>query len=514
MLLPMLFLKGLELTLAGSMIAVIALMLRSMGRKWLSPRMMCWIWCLLLLKLLLPVTYTSAISIENWSDPYLYGDKYGASRWLLEAGKGWSGLRESLVPIDETTTAYKEMRMYQNGEEALIWLPAVKPEQLESLRVHSGMLEVQSAMAVIWLVGSIAAGGLYWWKSRGVRRWIRTAIPSDNAKLHDLLINCCKEAGVRRQVQLKYSALPYPALTGLRRPVILLPYDAEKLYCLDELRLIILHELMHYKQQDILLLRLAHIVRLLHWFNPLIGLALRRYEEDLEMRCDWRVLRRLTREEGRGYGLLLVRQGELNRGLTLTHGPGAYWLSHQRHLKQRVQHIVAWISRAGELHPRWLRLSSGFAITLLLAVALLPGSNLYDVLRSMQTPTLYAYWLEEEASPRDKEVLDSMAAQIAGIPVDQSQVQLIYQDSFRASSMQHAWNRVHLLVESEEHPWPLQVDVRPVRSAMRERGMREGRLLLMLHYPQSSIKGWGFSTGKGIMADLTSLELLDYMNVY
>ncbi|WP_018751208.1 hypothetical protein [Paenibacillus sanguinis] len=73
LLLPMLFLKGLELTLAGSIIALIALLFRYIGRNWLSPRVICWIWCLLLLKLLLPVTYTSAISIENWTDPYLYG---------------------------------------------------------------------------------------------------------------------------------------------------------------------------------------------------------------------------------------------------------------------------------------------------------------------------------------------------------------------------------------------------------------------------------------------------------
>ena len=514
MLLPMFFLKGLELTLAGSMIALIVLLLRFVGRSWLSPRVMCWIWCLLLLKLLLPFTYTNAISIENWTDPYLYWDKYGPSRWLIEMGKGWSGLRERWDSPNGGSPVYKEMRMYQNGEESQVWLPVVQPAQLESLRVHSGITEVQSALAAIWLAGSIMAGALQWWRSRGVRRWIRAAIPSDQIKLNRLLADCCKEAGVRRQIRIKHSALPYPALSGCLHPVILLPYDAEKLYHPGELRLILLHELMHYKQHDIWWLRLSNALRLLHWFNPVICLALRRYEEDLEMRCDWRVLRRLSREEGRSYGLLLVRQGEINRGLTLNHGPGAYWLSNQVRLKQRVQQIAACIGNTGGKYPHWLRLSTGLAITLLLAAALLPGSNLYDTYRSMQTPTLYAYWLNEGASPRDQEVLDSMAAQNAGISVDPSQVQLIYQESFSASSMQHAWNRLLQLVESKEHPWPVRVDVRPIRSAMNELNMKEGRLLLMLHYPQSSIKGWGFSTGKVMMADLTSLQRLDYMDVY
>lgn len=513
MLLPMLFLQGLALTLAGSVIAVLLLLIRRLGYKNLGPRIMCWLWSILLLKLLLPISSSGSVSLENWIDPYLYDHhQYGAGKMLIEAGKAWNGFREQYFPPVDEAMAYSPMRMYQNGEESQVPMPAAKQELLHALQTQTGMLQAQSAMVILWFAGGAGVCCWWRWRSRGIRRWIRMAVPFDSTELDRLLEDCCREVGIRRRIRLMRSALPYPALYGWLRPVILLPYESRTLYRKEELRLILLHELWHYKQQDVLVFSLVRFLRLVHWFNPLIRLALKRFEEDLEMRCDWRVLRHLDREEGMGYGLLLVRQGELNRG-TLLRGPGLLLLTGKSRLRQRVGHVAAFLKRPDTNNRPW-RILMGLGMTFLLAIVLLPASSQYDLLRQDQTPMLYAYWLEEGVNPRDAHVIHSMSAQMSGRSAGDSPVLLVYQSSFEADPFQHAWNRLHLLFETKERPWPIQVDIRPIRSSLREQGLLSGNVLLMLHYPHRPIKSWGFGTGKKIMTDWSSLERLDSMKVY
>lgn len=513
MLLSMLFLKGLELSLAGSIIASIILLLRHFGRQLLSPRVMCWLWALLLLKLLLPFTLPSPASIENWTDTFLYGEKYGVGNLLTAAGDSWSAISERVDSHEEEMPAYKDMRMYQNGKETWVSLPAAKEELVRSLRAYTGMTEVEAALAVVWIAGVLAAAGWNRWRSRGVRRLIRTSLPYDNAELKQLLDACCKEAGIRRPIRIMRSVLPYPALHGWLRPAILLPYDCMQVYQPEELRLIILHELMHHKQMDIVLFRIARFLQLVNWFNPLLRLALRRYGDDLEIRCDWRALKLLDREEGLRYGMLLVHQGELNPG-PAPHSPGVYWLSRSSQLRQRIKHIALYIRHPNRGNRRLLRHAAGLALALLLAATLLPANNMYSVLRDAQTPILYAYWLENGASPRDEDVLESMANQAAGLSTESSTVRLIYKAEFRASQFRHAWNRMRLLAETDKHPWPIQVNTRPIRTAVKERDLQEGQVLLMLQYPYTPIKFWGFSIGKGVMTDLPSLKILDQIKLY
>lgn len=519
MLLPMLFLKGLELTLAGSVIAALLLLIRRFGVRKLGPRIMCWLWTILLLKLLLPISWAGMVSLENWTDPYLYDDRYGAGKMVTEAGKLWNGLRDRLLPQEAVGNAYSPMRMYQNGQELQVPMPAVQPELVSSLKTQTGMMQSQTMLAMLWITGGAGVWGWKRWKSRGVRRWIKMSVPFNCAGLDRLLENCCREVNIRSRVRLKRSALPYPALYGWFRPVILLPYDCMTRYGQEELRLVLLHELWHYKQKDVLMLLLARLLRLVHWFNPLLLLALKRFEEDLEIRCDWRVLRGLEREEGLSYGLLLIRQAEHNGGALQSSGPGLPLLTGSSGVRHRVGHVAVFLKQLREKRnvQRPWRILIGISVTFMLALLLLPSSNLYGLLRQEQTPMLYAYWLEEGANPRDTDVINSMTAQMIGVTgsaVDDSPVRLIYQSPFEADGFRHAWNRLHLLIESEEQPWPIQVDVRPIRATLHEQGLLSGNVLLMLHYPYRPIKYWGFGSGKKMMSDVPSLELLDSMKVY
>lgn len=99
-----------------------------------------------------------------------------------------------------------------------------------------------------------------------------------------LLEACRAEAGVRRRVRLSRTALVRaPALAGLMRPAILLPWGD---FSADDLRAALLHELHHLKSRDLARKWLAALVQCVHWWNPFAYLAARLLHRSCETACD------------------------------------------------------------------------------------------------------------------------------------------------------------------------------------------------------------------------------------
>lgn len=94
-------------------------------------------------------------------------------------------------------------------------------------------------------------------------------------------------------------------ICGILRPVLVIPSGRRT----DEK--VIMHEIIHLKHFDPLQSIFWCILRSLHWCNPFMHLLLNIIGNDMESRCDQRVLEMLDGEERREYGILLLN--EVNR---------------------------------------------------------------------------------------------------------------------------------------------------------------------------------------------------------
>ncbi len=83
-----------------------------------------------------------------------------------------------------------------------------------------------------------------------------------------------------------------PALLGLWRPKIVVPFDFASRYDTCEQALIIAHEQCHGARFDPLANALAALLQCAFWFNPLMHYAASRYRFDQELACDAEVLAR------------------------------------------------------------------------------------------------------------------------------------------------------------------------------------------------------------------------------
>lgn len=149
-------------------------------------------------------------------------------------------------------------------------------------------------------------------------------------------------------------------LCGVFRPVLALPAGAET----DDK--VLLHELLHRKYRDTAWGLVICFFRCLHWCNPLLWYCANRAGNDLEERCDQRVLELLEGEERRNYGRILLSMADE----TYAHTPGATCLANGgKNIKRRIASIARF-----KLYPAGMGLVS-VCVVILLAAPLMLGRS-------------------------------------------------------------------------------------------------------------------------------------------
>jgi len=112
------------------------------------------------------------------------------------------------------------------------------------------------------------------------------------------------EYRLRRPVRLLAGTGPPLLVTwGYRRPIVLVPTLVAS-WPLERVEVVLRHELAHIQRRDWLVLMTAELLRVLHWFNPLVWIACRQLRLESERACDDVVLQHGV--EGRTYATQLL----------------------------------------------------------------------------------------------------------------------------------------------------------------------------------------------------------------
>jgi beta-lactamase regulating signal transducer with metallopeptidase domain len=94
------------------------------------------------------------------------------------------------------------------------------------------------------------------------------------------------ELAISKRVDLRiHPRLTSPIVSGLIRPRIYLPESSTD-WSPQTLRMALLHELGHVQRRDLWMATLAHIVCVLHWFNPSVWWLRRTFLSQCEYACD------------------------------------------------------------------------------------------------------------------------------------------------------------------------------------------------------------------------------------
>ncbi|PYM10348.1 MAG: hypothetical protein DME18_16460, partial [Verrucomicrobia bacterium] len=268
-------------SLHASVLIVLVVLIQIAGGKWLTARWRYVLGVLVLVRLLLPAVPPSAFSIFNLGK--------GVLPAAPPAGYGVA------LPSAMPTTPIPALSHGTVAPSSVVDGVERKTDWLKSVRV-------------LWLLGLTASLMTVLRQHRKFACRIAAELPVSDERILSLLESCKSAMGVRRQIRVVIAPqLGTPALFGFFKPRLLLPENAVRKLDDRELRMIFLHELMHVKRGDILLNWVIIAVRSLHWFNPLVWLALRRLRADRELVCDAMVMSHLAADERRVYGNTLLK---------------------------------------------------------------------------------------------------------------------------------------------------------------------------------------------------------------
>lgn len=245
-------------TLTASGAAALLLVVKALFRDKLSPRWQFAAWGVLGLVLLVPAGLGGRYALVNWP-------------WLVETAKtalaGDYSLTRVLVPIP--------LPRLRVPETAADWLYAVYAAGVLVLLIRYVLSYVRLRLA---LRHGAPAGET------------RTAQIGAVAERYGLPV--CRAVEV--------PGLTSAFICGVFRPVLALPAGTEA----DDK--VLLHELLHLRHRDAAWGLVICLLRCLHWCNPLLWYCADRASNDLEARCDQRVLELLEGEERRDYGRILL----------------------------------------------------------------------------------------------------------------------------------------------------------------------------------------------------------------
>ncbi len=153
------------------------------------------------------------------------------------------------------------------------------------------ILSISYGIIAVWLAGVIWGVISY---ARGIRRLhnlCADSIPCP-AEVQKQFAAICAELHIsaKRVGIVRSYRVPVPQISGLLRPKVMLPVED---YSEEELRVILIHELTHYKEHDIWLKQLAAIAAILHFFNPVVRILMRLIQRWSEYSCDFRAGRQM-----------------------------------------------------------------------------------------------------------------------------------------------------------------------------------------------------------------------------
>lgn len=344
-------------SLNASVVIGLILIIRALFKDRFAVRWTYWLWLFVLVRMLVPWTPQSPVSMFN----------------LWPRSESAVTDRLSSVASDGTADAMPVAR--QNTTPVPGQSDPV-PEPLDAGRPVASLSNVQ-VLALIWLAGALGVAGFGLMSD--VRLWlrVRTLRPVTDARILDLFEDCKAEMGVHTIVGLILTdRISSPCVFGVVRPRVLLPVGTLESLTEEQLRFVFLHELAHLKRWDNVMGWFMLLAQILHWFNPLVWYSFFRMRTDRELACDHMVLSAVSGNESTDYGSTIM---DLSTDLPrLRSIPSVAGIAESRSLLKRRIEMIA------DFQPR-TKARPVFVVALLLVTALVTLTDAQNVRQRRHT---------------------------------------------------------------------------------------------------------------------------------
>lgn len=240
-------------------------------------------------------------------------------------------------------------------------------------------------LLALWIAGAVVLTEYHVIGFLNIREWFRRySRHCTDEQLCAKLAAVCDAYCVKTVPQIFICGnISSPMLLGYRHTILLMP---DSPYTEAELTMIFCHEMQHKKSGDLWYKLLLMFVCDLYWFNPVMWLMKKLAYQDVECVCDTLVMRRLSAEEQKTYGMTVLKNMAKNRVRDIVYGTSIF--TGKRAARRRLENMYT-------IKNRW-----GYLVLGTLAAAGLAGSSMWvfagqiknesDTLRNVLAAGVYA----------------------------------------------------------------------------------------------------------------------------
>jgi beta-lactamase regulating signal transducer with metallopeptidase domain len=301
------------------------LVLVVLGVQWvfgkrLGPHWRAALWLLVILKLILPSAPASSFSLFNLAS------------WRVTE-------RPRLVSQPNGVNA---------DSDAAIHIDLHGASKIAGIQGKDSLLSAGRTVAwAVWLAGAALLGARMTWQAVSSSALLKTAPKVKDPTVLDTFESAKRALGIKSASLIQTDFVASPAVYGYFSPRILLPTHMSSGFSAQELRHVFLHELAHVKRQDMLILWVVGVLKILHWFNPVLWFGFRRLAADRELACDELALSYAEEGERKPYGETILRLLQVCAGRQNAIGTAGI-LENRSQMLQRISMIANFHKR-----PRW-----------------------------------------------------------------------------------------------------------------------------------------------------------------
>ena len=256
------------LSLFGFMITIILLCLKPITTKKFPAIWQYYMWIVVMLSMILPV-YKLIPQSKTQKIPILPQTEIVQQ----EENETVEEVSETVI-IEETPMEYREVN--------------ITPDY--RIRIFDLIAYIWVFGVIIFLAVVISSYFVYVTRKRKKSVLITEYALMDSVK---------SELSVNRKIKIRMTDdLGSPMLVGLLFPTIYIPYREISDDCM---RMVLLHELTHYKRKDLAVKWFSILVNAVHWFNPIAYILCANVSESCEVSCDMKVTKNMSDEEQKLY---------------------------------------------------------------------------------------------------------------------------------------------------------------------------------------------------------------------
>lgn len=263
----------LQMSVTGGVMILVITVLRALAMNHVPKKTFLALWAAALLRLLVPVSLPSALSI-------------------------YSLLGQNTSPAVKKISA-AAFPVFSSGQTAAV-LPQTDAAPVQTI----------SSWNIVWLVGLVLFAAFFAAAYWNCCREFRMSFPVDN----DASRRWLRAHPLRRKISIRQSdRVSSPLTFGILHPVILMPKRTD---WEDEtaLQYVLEHEFVHIRQFDAVSKLLLTAAACVHWFNPLVWVMYVLANRDMELSCDETVVRHFGSGTRAAYANVLICMEEARSG--------------------------------------------------------------------------------------------------------------------------------------------------------------------------------------------------------